>query len=37
MRGVNLKAIAGKLVGASGAEIKGCATEAGMHQTLFFY
>eukprot|EP01065_Artemidia_motanka_P027720 TRINITY_DN32917_c0_g1_i1.p1 TRINITY_DN32917_c0_g1~~TRINITY_DN32917_c0_g1_i1.p1 ORF type:complete len:415 (+),score=150.82 TRINITY_DN32917_c0_g1_i1:57-1247(+) len=30
MRGVNLKIIAEKLVSASGAEIKGCATEAGM-------
>eukprot|EP01063_Lacrimia_lanifica_P012380 TRINITY_DN18_c1_g1_i1.p1 TRINITY_DN18_c1_g1~~TRINITY_DN18_c1_g1_i1.p1 ORF type:complete len:397 (+),score=176.10 TRINITY_DN18_c1_g1_i1:51-1241(+) len=30
MRGVNLRVIAEKLVGASGAEIKGCATEAGM-------
>jgi len=30
MRGVNLKKIAEKLTNASGAEIKGCATEAGM-------
>eukprot|EP01061_Rhynchopus_euleeides_P005327 TRINITY_DN1458_c0_g1_i6.p1 TRINITY_DN1458_c0_g1~~TRINITY_DN1458_c0_g1_i6.p1 ORF type:complete len:398 (+),score=166.27 TRINITY_DN1458_c0_g1_i6:109-1302(+) len=30
MRGVNLRVIAEKLIGASGAEIKGCATEAGM-------
>ena len=30
MRGVNLRVIAEKLMGASGAEIKGCTTEAGM-------
>ncbi|KAJ9455637.1 26S protease regulatory subunit 8-like protein B [Diplonema papillatum] len=30
MRGVNLRVIAEKLIGASGAEIKGCTTEAGM-------
>mmetsp|Transcript_397 Transcript_397/g.1067 ORF Transcript_397/g.1067 Transcript_397/m.1067 type:complete len:179 (+) Transcript_397:869-1405(+) len=30
MRNINLKAIADKMAGASGAEMKGCCTEAGM-------
>lgn len=31
MRGINLEKIAEKLIGASGAEIKGTCTEAGMY------
>ena len=31
MRGINLEKIAEKLTGASGAEIKGVCTEAGMY------
>lgn len=30
MRGINLKKVADKMVGASGAEMKACCTEAGM-------
>ena len=30
MRGIDLKKIADKMVGASGAEMKACCTEAGM-------
>ena len=30
MRGIDLKKIADKMVGASGAEVKACCTEAGM-------
>ena len=30
-RGINLRKIAGKMVGASGAELKGVCTEAGMY------
>ena len=29
-RGIDLKKVADKMTGASGAELKGCCTEAGM-------